>query len=59
VPFAATLTVGVNACWSPIGTDVGVWLILIGVDQVRPPFEDCEKRISSIPGVVASSSQTA
>jgi hypothetical protein len=29
--------------------DVGVWLILIGVDQFLPPSVDCEKAIWSTP----------
>jgi len=43
VPAAATLTVGVNACWSSVGMFVGVLLILTGGLQLRPPSADCEK----------------
>src|SRR5262249_7011742 len=38
---------GVKACWSPSGMLVGVWLILIGSDQVKPPSVDMEKATSS------------
>jgi hypothetical protein len=47
VPFAETSTDGVNACWSPIGIVVGVWLTLIGADQVSPPSSDCYNAIAS------------
>ena len=50
VPFAATLTVGVNACWSCSGVEVGIWLIFTRPGQVKPPSVDCENMIASIPG---------
>jgi len=45
----------VNACWSPAGIFVGVWLIFTGVDHVKPPSVDCEKKIESIPFRLSSS----
>ena len=55
VPFAATPSVAVNACWSPAGMFVGVWLIFTGGDHVAPPSVDCEKKIESIPFRLSSS----
>src|SRR5438105_1645821 len=34
---------GWKACWSGAGMAPGVWLIFIGVDQVKPPSLDMEK----------------
>ena len=33
---------------------VGVWFTLIGVDQVRPPFSDCDEQGVVEPRVVAA-----
>src|SRR3954454_9011275 len=45
VPSPATCTAGVNACWSPSGSVAGVWLTLMGADQLLPPSVDCVNAI--------------
>src|SRR2546426_778357 len=42
-PSWLTATDGRNACRLPVGMFSGVWLILIGVDQVKPPSVDIEE----------------